>query len=86
MVLAFGVGVVATVAGSGLRSPKAMTSGPVDRTDASALAAHYGSVSAVTSAVAPTVVEGAGVGVEGLAGAARHARGSGQHGGPVSSS
>ena len=40
---------------------------PVGRVDASALAAHYGSVSAVTFATALTVFEGADVGVEGFA-------------------
>lgn len=40
---------------------------PVDRVDASALAAHYGSVSAVTFASALTVFEGAGLQVEGFA-------------------
>jgi hypothetical protein len=110
--------VIATVAGSDLRLPKAMTSGlsiylllaiglkggvalsqaspgeilapalatlalgvltplvafaaalrllPVGRVDASALAAHYGSVSAVTFAAALTVFEAGDVGVEGFA-------------------
>jgi uncharacterized protein len=118
MVLAFALGVIATVAGSDLRLPRAMASGlsiyllfaiglkggvalsgvglgeifapalatlalgvitplvafaaalrllPVGRLDASALAAHYGSVSAVTFATALTVFEGAEVGVEGFA-------------------
>ncbi len=40
---------------------------PIDRVDASALAAHYGSVSAVTFAAALTVFEGADVQVEGFA-------------------
>ena len=40
---------------------------PVGRTDASAIAAHYGSVSAVTFAAAITIFEGSGVPVESFA-------------------
>lgn len=40
---------------------------PIDRVDASALAAHYGSVSAVTFATAVTVFETSNVAVEGFA-------------------
>jgi uncharacterized protein len=118
MVLAFALGVIATVAGSDLRLPEAVVSGlsvyllfsiglkggvalsearlgdvifpvlgilalglitpvvafvvarrvlSVSRIDASALAAHYGSVSAVTFAVALTVFEQSNVAVEGFA-------------------
>jgi len=118
MVLAFVLGVVATLAGSDLRLPKAISTGlstyllfaiglkggvalseaspgevvipamavlalgvitpvvafvaalrllPIGRIDASAIAAHYGSVSAVTFAAALTVFEGADVPVEAFA-------------------
>lgn len=118
MVLAFVLGVVATVAGSDLRLPKALSASlsiyllfaiglkggvalsevslsellapavatlglgvgtpvvaffaaqrllPVGRVDACALAAHYGSVSAVTFAAALTVFESGGYEVEGFA-------------------
>jgi uncharacterized protein len=40
---------------------------PIERIDAGALAAHYGSVSAVTFASAVTLLDGAGVTVEGFA-------------------
>lgn len=118
MVLAFVLGVLATLAGSDLRLPRALSAGlstylllaiglkggvalseaspgevvvpalavlalgvitplvafvaamrllPVGRVDASAIAAHYGSVSAVTFAAALTVFEGADVPVEAFA-------------------
>lgn len=118
MVLAFVLGVLATLAGSDLRLPKALSAGlstylllaiglkggvalseaspgevvvpalavlalgvitplvafvaamrllPIGRVDASAIAAHYGSVSAVTFAAALTVFEGADVPVEAFA-------------------